>query len=70
MNKPVKLSDIIDAIEIMTDESSSYLNMKTGEVVMVTDEEMSVISHRLAQFSMQLFNQYLCVLKYQIYNIQ
>ncbi len=40
MNKPVKLSDIIDAIEIMTDESSSYLNMKTGEVVMITDEEM------------------------------
>jgi len=40
MNKPVKLSDIIDASEIMTDESSSYLNMKTGEVVMITDEEM------------------------------
>ncbi len=34
------MSDIIDAIEIMTDESSSYLNMKTGEVVMITDEEM------------------------------
>ena len=27
VNKPVKLSDIIDAIEMMTDESSSYLNM-------------------------------------------
>jgi hypothetical protein len=27
MNKPVKLSDIIDAIEMMTDEYSSYLNM-------------------------------------------
>jgi hypothetical protein len=40
MNKPAKLSDIIDAIEIMADETSSYLNRKTGEVVMVTDEEM------------------------------
>jgi hypothetical protein len=40
MNKPVKLSGIIDAIEIIADETSSYLNRKTGEVVMVTDEEM------------------------------
>lgn len=43
MNKPAKLSDIIDAIEIIMDESSSYLNMKTGEVVMATDEEMSAV---------------------------
>jgi len=41
MNKPAKLSDIKDAIEIIMDESSSYLNVKTGEVVMITDEEMN-----------------------------
>jgi len=41
MNKPVKLEDIIDGIEMQTDESSSYLNIKTGEVVIISDEESS-----------------------------
>lgn len=41
MDKPVKLEDIIDGIEMQADESSSYLNIKTGEVVIISDEESS-----------------------------
>ncbi|GBE05975.1 hypothetical protein BMS3Abin10_01616 [bacterium BMS3Abin10] len=37
----VKLSDIIDAIEIQPDEGSSYLNKITGEIVTITEEEIN-----------------------------
>lgn len=43
MDKPVKLEDIIDGIEMQTDEISSYLNIKTGEVVIISDEESSAV---------------------------
>ncbi len=33
----VKLSDIIEGMEFQSDESSSFLNKKTGEVVLMTD---------------------------------
>jgi len=36
----VKLSEIIEGIEFQSDERSSYLNKLTGEVVMITDEEV------------------------------
>ena len=36
----VKLKDIIEGLEFLTDEGSSYLNMTTGEVVYVTTEEL------------------------------
>ncbi len=36
----VKLDEIIDGLESQSDESSSYLNKKTGEVVFITDEEL------------------------------
>lgn len=39
MDKPVKLDDIIDGIEMQTDESESFLNIRTGEVVTISDEE-------------------------------
>lgn len=39
MGVRVKLSDIIEAIDFQTDDISSYLNVKTGEVVTVTDED-------------------------------
>ena len=38
----VKLKDIVDEISFMLDETSSYLNTKTGEVVTVTSEELRV----------------------------
>ena len=36
----VKLSSIIEGIEFQGDESQSYLNKLTGEVLLITDEEM------------------------------
>jgi hypothetical protein len=41
MPLPVKLKDIIDEMEIQSDFHSCYLNKKTGEIVMVTDEHLS-----------------------------
>jgi len=36
----VKLDDIIEGLEFQSDESSSFLNKKTGQVVRITDEEL------------------------------
>ena len=36
----VKLSDIVEGLEFLTDEGTSYLNTTTGEVVSITDEEL------------------------------
>ena len=36
----VKLSEIIDGLESQSDESASFLNIKTGEVVLMTDYAM------------------------------
>jgi len=40
METRVKLSDIIEGLEFQSDESSSFLNKKTGEVVLMTDYAM------------------------------
>jgi len=40
MEVPVKLSDIIEGLESQSDESASFLNKKTGEVVLMTDYAM------------------------------
>ena len=40
MSTRVKLSDIIEGMEFQSDESSSFLNKKTGEVVLMTDYAM------------------------------
>ena len=37
----VKLNDIIEGMGFQSDEASSYLNKRTGEVVTITDEEFS-----------------------------
>jgi len=42
MSLPVKLKDIIDEMEIQSDAHSYYLNKNTGEIVMVTDEHLTV----------------------------
>jgi len=36
----VKLHDIIEGLEFQSDESSSFLNTKTGEVILMTDYAM------------------------------
>jgi hypothetical protein len=46
MGFPVKLSDIIEAIEFQTDESSAYLNIKTGEVVTVSEEDFKAAENQ------------------------
>jgi hypothetical protein len=40
MTGQVKLKDIIGGLEFQSDERSSYLNLTTGEVVSITDEEL------------------------------
>jgi hypothetical protein len=40
METRVKLSEIIDGLESQSDEISSFLNKKTGEVVLITDYAM------------------------------
>ena len=37
---PADLDDIINAIEESHEESSAYLDLKTGEVIVLTDEDM------------------------------
>jgi hypothetical protein len=46
MGFPVKLSDIIEAIEFQMDESSAYLNIKTGEVVTVTQQDFEAAENQ------------------------
>ena len=36
----VKLSDLIGGMDFQSDEQSSFLNLTTGEVVAITDEEL------------------------------
>ena len=40
METRVKLSDIIEGLEFQSDESSWFLNIKTGEVILMTDYAM------------------------------
>ena len=39
MKNIVKLEDIIEGLEIQSSEMRSFLNLKNGEVITVTDEE-------------------------------
>lgn len=41
MRLPVRLSEIIDAIDIPNEELASYLNRKTGDIITVSEEEIS-----------------------------
>ncbi len=40
MALPVKLNDVIEALEAAAEECAHYLDRRTGEIVMVTNEEM------------------------------
>jgi hypothetical protein len=39
MGLPAKLSEIMEAIEFQTEESTAYLNKETGEIVIISEEE-------------------------------
>ena len=41
MALPVKLKDIVDALDEAGDQFSHYLDKRTGEIFMISDEEMS-----------------------------
>jgi hypothetical protein len=41
----VKLKDIIEGLEFLTEEGSSSLNTTPGEVVTITDEELRAAEH-------------------------
>ena len=43
MSISVKLNNIIEGMEFQTEESCSYVNKKTGEVVWITDEEIEAV---------------------------
>jgi len=36
----IKLDDIIDGLECQSDESHSYLDKRTGKVILINDEEL------------------------------
>ena len=42
MSKVISLREIIDALETAGDESASYLDPETGEIIFVTDEERAL----------------------------
>lgn len=46
MNQPAKLSEVIDGMDSQTDERSSFLNIETGEIVSVSDEEFSAAEEK------------------------
>src|SRR5215831_18701367 len=45
MATPVKLTEIIEGMDFQSDEQSSFLNLITGEVVSITDEELRAAEH-------------------------
>ena len=38
----VSLSDVIEQMDLTTDEATAYINRKTGELITLTDEEVSL----------------------------
>jgi hypothetical protein len=42
MTAIVSLRDVIDEMELMSDEASSYINRKTGELITITNEMFSL----------------------------
>jgi Uncharacterised protein family (UPF0158) len=45
MTAQVKLQDILEGMDFQSDERSSFLNMTTGDVVSITDEELRAAEH-------------------------
>ena len=39
MPLPVKLRDVVDEMEIQSDEWKAYINRKTGELISISEEE-------------------------------
>lgn len=41
MALPVKLRAVVDQIEMAGDEMTAYINRKTGDLITLTDEDLS-----------------------------
>jgi hypothetical protein len=41
----ISLQDVVAALDFQTDESASYLNPETGEILTITDEESHLLEH-------------------------
>ena len=53
MSVTIKLSDIIDELDMMSSEMQSYLNIKTGNIVTISDFLGSL--HRVGFFLFSFF---------------
>lgn len=42
MSKVISLRDIVSALEVASDDCSSYLDPETGEIILVTEEERAL----------------------------
>src|SRR6266581_7538618 len=45
MTVQVKLQDMLEGMDFQSDEQSSFLNLTTGDVVAITDEELRAAEH-------------------------
>ena len=43
MGFPIKLIEIIEAMEFQSDETGAYLNRRTGEIVTISEEEFDAV---------------------------
>lgn len=46
MGFPVKIGDIVEAIDLQTDETVAYLNKRTGEIVTILGEEFNAAANQ------------------------
>ena len=43
MGSPAKLREIVDALSFQIDEAYQYLDTETGQIVMISDEELRAV---------------------------
>ena len=43
MRQLVKLSEIIEVIDLLSEELTSYLNIKTGQIITITEEDIRTV---------------------------
>ena len=48
MNVVLSLRDVVDAIELQSNEGSAYLNPETGEIVQVSEDEIALVEEGVA----------------------
>ncbi len=46
MGFPIKIGGIVEAIDLQTDESTAFLNKRTGEIVTVLAEEFNAVGNQ------------------------